>query len=167
MLHAVADSASEVELIAQAASGATANIQNWRNSSGTVLASVTADGYVYSQKFGGNGATVDFGYNFTNTLIRCSINNYVFYIGGGYALGVSAGGLAIQNPDTTLSRTAAGIIGVNIAGAGGAIELREMTAPSAPPANGARLFVEDDGAGKTRLMVRFASGASQQIAIEP
>jgi len=167
VLHAVADSASEVALIAQGASGATANIQNWRNSSGTVLASVTADGYQVALKFSGNGATVDFGYNTSDTLMRCSVNQYIFYISGGYALGVSAGGLLIQNPDTTLSRTAAGIIGVNVTGAGGAIELQEMTAPSAPSSNGARLFIEDNGSGKTRLMVRFASGASQQIAIEP
>jgi hypothetical protein len=112
---------------------------------------------------------VDFGYNTSDTLIRSSNNNYIFYIGGSYALGILSDGVLIQNPDTKLARTAAGIIGINVtgAGAGGAIELREMTAPSAPPANGARLFVEDDGAGKTRLMVRFASGASQQIAIEP
>lgn len=167
VVHVVADNASEIPLIAQAASGATANIQQWRLNSGAVLAAVTIDGCQIATKFGGNGATVDFGYNFTDTLIRCSINNYVFYIGGGYALGVSPGGLLIQNPDTTLSRSAAGIIGINITGAGGAIELQEMTAPSAPPSNGARLFVEDNGAGKTRLMVRFASGATQQLAIEP
>lgn len=46
-------------------------------------------------------------------------------------------------------------------------EMYEMTAPAAPPANGCRLYVEDNGSGKTRLMARFASGAAQQIAIEP
>ena len=43
----------------------------------------------------------------------------------------------------------------------------EMTAPAAPAANGYRIFAEDNGAGKTRLMVLFATGAAQQIAIEP
>ena len=43
----------------------------------------------------------------------------------------------------------------------------EMTAPAAPPANGFRIFAEDNGSGKTRLMVQFATGAAQQIAIEP
>ena len=42
----------------------------------------------------------------------------------------------------------------------------EMTAPAAPAANGYRIFAEDNG-GKTRLMVLFATGAAQQIAIEP
>ena len=46
-------------------------------------------------------------------------------------------------------------------------ELHEVTAPAAPAANRARVFVEDDGAGKTRVMVRFATGATQQIAIQP
>lgn len=46
-------------------------------------------------------------------------------------------------------------------------EMTEMTAPAAPAANGARIYAEDNGAGKTRLMVKFATGAAQQIAIEP
>lgn len=39
--------------------------------------------------------------------------------------------------------------------------------PAAPPANGFVIYGEDNGSGKTRLMVRFATGAAQQIAIEP
>ena len=46
-------------------------------------------------------------------------------------------------------------------------QLSEMTAPAAPAANGVRIYAEDDGAGKTRLMARFATGAAVQIAIEP
>lgn len=49
----------------------------------------------------------------------------------------------------------------------GYVEGAEMTAPAAPAANGYRIYAEDNGAGKTRLMVLFASGAAQQIAIEP
>lgn len=49
----------------------------------------------------------------------------------------------------------------------GAIEGEEMTDPGAGAANTYRLFAEDNGAGKTRLMVRFATGAAQQIAIQP
>ena len=47
------------------------------------------------------------------------------------------------------------------------IEFVEQTAPAAPAANRVRIYAEDDGAGKTRLMARFATGAAQQIAIEP
>lgn len=46
-------------------------------------------------------------------------------------------------------------------------DLVEMTAPAAPAANTARLYVEDNGAGKTRLMVRFPTGAVQQLSVEP
>lgn len=48
----------------------------------------------------------------------------------------------------------------------GVIDLIEQTAMSAPAANSGRVYCDDSG-GKTRLMVRFASGAAQQIAIEP
>lgn len=49
----------------------------------------------------------------------------------------------------------------------GHTELSEMTAPAAPATNGVRIYAEDNGAGKTRLMARFATGAAVQIAIEP
>lgn len=47
------------------------------------------------------------------------------------------------------------------------IESFEMTAPAAPAANGGRLYFEDNGSGKTRLMCLFATGAAQQVTIEP
>jgi len=50
---------------------------------------------------------------------------------------------------------------------GGYFAGTEQTAPAAPAANGYRIFAQDNGAGKTQLMVIFASGAAQQIAIEP
>lgn len=46
-------------------------------------------------------------------------------------------------------------------------QLSEMTAPAAPATNNVRIYAEDDGAGKTRLMALFPTGAAQQIAIEP
>lgn len=51
--------------------------------------------------------------------------------------------------------------------AGCAIQLQEMTAPAASATNGVRIYAEDNGSGKTRLMAKFATGAAQQIAIEP
>ncbi len=47
------------------------------------------------------------------------------------------------------------------------ITLTEMTAPSAPAANGATLYCDDNGAGKTRCSILFPTGAAQQIAIQP
>jgi hypothetical protein len=52
-------------------------------------------------------------------------------------------------------------------GYGAATEMWEMTAPAAPATNGVRIYAEDSGSGKTRLMALFATGAAQQIAIEP
>lgn len=46
-------------------------------------------------------------------------------------------------------------------------DISEMTTPAAPPANMARLFVRDNGSGKTELCVRFPTGAEQVIATEP
>ena len=71
-------------------------------------------------------------------------------------------------PDVGLVRDAATIIRVtNGSTGGGAMQMTEMTAPAAPAANAVRIYAEDDGAGKTRLMARFATGAAVQIAIEP
>lgn len=59
------------------------------------------------------------------------------------------------------------LITANTAANGAAHELIEMTAPAAPAANSVRIFAQDNGAGKTQLMALFATGAAQQIAIEP
>jgi hypothetical protein len=39
--------------------------------------------------------------------------------------------------------------------------------PAAPAANGGVLYLRDNGAGKTQLCVRFATGAVQVIATQP
>jgi len=46
------------------------------------------------------------------------------------------------------------------------IEITEMTAPSAPAANNARLFCRDNG-GKTELCVMFSDGSVQMIKAQP
>jgi hypothetical protein len=47
------------------------------------------------------------------------------------------------------------------------VELVEIATPSAPGSNHARLFVRDNGSGKTQLCVRFHSGAVKVLAIQP
>jgi hypothetical protein len=47
------------------------------------------------------------------------------------------------------------------------ISLGEITAPGSAPADSVRVYAVDNGAGKTKLMAIFESGAAQQIAIEP
>jgi hypothetical protein len=91
-----------------------------------------------------------------------------------YGLGVLTGDIGfapsvVSAQDTRITKVAAGILGVRAGSstAGAALSMVEQTAPSAPAANGVYIYAEDNGAGKTRLMALFASGAAQQIAIEP
>lgn len=50
---------------------------------------------------------------------------------------------------------------------GSYFEMKKRSDPSAPAADTARLYVKDNGAGKTQLVVRFPTGAVQVIATEP
>lgn len=55
-----------------------------------------------------------------------------------------------------------------IGGAGAGLNFRERGAdPSAPPTNQVTIFAKDNGAGKTGLYARFATGAVQQVALQP
>jgi lysophospholipase L1-like esterase len=87
-------------------------------------------------------------------------------------------GESVDGEGTTISSGTVGI-GVRPTAAGPRLQVAgsiysdtgfygtEVTAPSAPAANGFRLFAQDNGAGKTQLMVLFATGAAQEIAIQP
>jgi hypothetical protein len=48
----------------------------------------------------------------------------------------------------------------------GALDMPESS-PGVPPANQARLFVRDNGSGKTQLCVQFATGSPIVVATEP
>lgn len=70
--------------------------------------------------------------------------------------------------DIGIARMAASVLGVtNGSTGGGALQLTEMTAPSAPATNNVIIYAVDNGSGKTQLMALFPTGAAQQIAIEP
>jgi len=102
-------------------------------------------------------------------------------VGVGYSSGLSGFSLAslcsirftndtpAASPDIYLHRVAGSVLGLKSSSAttGASLELHEMTAPSSPSSNRARIYAEDNGSGKTRLMVLFPSGVAQQIAIEP
>jgi hypothetical protein len=70
-----------------------------------------------------------------------------------------------------------GVYGISSSGYGGYFagkvyttkwyELSEISAPAAPLSNRARLFVRDNGLGKTQLCVRFHSGAVKVLATQP
>ena len=93
---------------------------------------------------------------------------------------VLGGVVKIGSASTGIYENAAGVLEINNGTAGTYRDLKlrnliqteysqltEMTAPSAPATNSVRIYAEDNGAGKTRLMALFPTGAAQQVAIEP
>lgn len=74
---------------------------------------------------------------------------------------------AAATPDAGFSRAAAGVVRLTDGSiGGGAAQFTERTAPTAPATNNCILFAEDNGAGKTRLVVRFPTGADVVLATE-
>ncbi len=107
-------------------------------------------------------------------------------LGGAMAAGrgsistqVQESGLMMGGGDTYMLRTAAARVGFGtglglLLGSPDAqidaryVGLNEASGdPSAPAANGAVVYTKDNGAGKTQLCVRFATGAVQVIATQP
>ncbi len=91
---------------------------------------------------------------------------------GQFSLSGLFAGLGVADPDTYWFRslTTAGVWTANgggIEGIGKGVVFAEQADPSAPAANGATLYARDNGAGKTQLCVRFATGAVQVIATQP
>lgn len=69
---------------------------------------------------------------------------------------------------TWMSAGVEGILKLYSGAGGSGIQLEEFgAAPAAPAANNVRLYAEDNGAGKTRLMAKFSSGAAQIVALQP
>ncbi len=50
---------------------------------------------------------------------------------------------------------------------GAAWEMLEMTAPGTPSADRLRLYAEDNGSGKTRLVVKWSDGSTSVLATQP
>jgi hypothetical protein len=69
-------------------------------------------------------------------------------------------------PDTAAAGQVAMLRDQNFQIPRGYVEIGEIAAPGAPSTNYVRLYADESG-GKTRLMARFATGAVQQVAIEP
>ena len=47
------------------------------------------------------------------------------------------------------------------------LEMEELATAPTGTSNEAKIFAQDNGSGKTKLMVIFGTGAAQQIAIQP
>ncbi len=91
--------------------------------------------------------------------------------------GETASGVVVQGNDGRLSnaRTPTDHNHTSAGGDGGVLtndahdgysDYTEIATPSAPGANTARLFVRDNGGGKTELCVLFPSGSAITIALE-
>jgi hypothetical protein len=98
---------------------------------------------------------------YTNTIIAVAANNTYISVGAG---GIT---LSLVNTSATLALQVTSGATLATFGGGGYLDMYEITAPAAPAANTGRLYFEDNGAGKTRLMCLFNTGVAQQIAIEP
>lgn len=160
-------------------SGSTVAANSFHSNISTAAASFTVTNlrhYYAAQGTIGSGSTVtnQVGFGVDSTLIG-GTNNYGFWgnIAAGtnrwnaYMPGTAANAFAgntrfggVTNPTEAVHVTG------NIA-LSGFIGGAEQTAPSAPASDGYRIFAQDNGAGKTQLMVLFASGAAQQLAVQP
>lgn len=71
--------------------------------------------------------------------------------------------------DATQVHLLAPVVSLGVAGAiPTALQMVEHTSePAAPAANCGLLFLDDNGSGKTRLRIKFSSGAAQTIATQP
>ena len=181
-----AKDANRVPFAVKLASSQTSAAAEVRNSSDSVIASISAGGQVagynggllsnptfssvndlssgFSLPGSGNLAFV------SNGNLRIGISGYEngFNADSQFIYGWSPSGALGAYVDTGLARVGAAVIQPTAGPfGGGAIQWQEMSAPSAPGSNKVIVFAEDNGSGKTRLMAQFATGAAQQISIEP
>lgn len=180
-----AQAAATVPLAVKAAAAHTANILEAQNSSGTEVFGVRSDAALKlwdsgvahpptiqaaSVGYGGAGAIYFGGRTVREKAVGMSWTGHqgsVHLNSSGALYWSSSTDALLYPPATAIMHVAAGIVGIRGFGAGGSLSFIEQTAPSAPAANGVYIYAEDNGAGKTRLMALFATGAAQQIAIEP
>ena len=105
---------------------------------------------LYLQKSAINGSTLAF--------IAADFNTYRSVIAAGYRFGADDSNAF----DASLYRVDVGVIGVT-----GGFEFSEIADLAAGATNKARLYVRDNGSGKTQLVVRFPTGAIQVLSTEP
>lgn len=141
-------------LVLKAAASQTANIQDWQNSSGTVLANISSTGRITASRVDAPVLNVQ-GVN------TSSVNDAIINVQSGF--GVNWHGLRIQNsPSQTIDPLAiyntsgTRIVGIN---KNGWIDLGSSTAPTANSAIGGYLFVESGA-----LKFRGSSGTVTTIA---
>jgi len=186
-LKLTAGAATRTPLAVKAAVAQSANLQEWQNSSDVALAAILSTGAMRvpigafpstpGLQFGtgtilmsrGADGELTIADSTGATAMQFSTPNLALSVGSSIQIGIaSTSNPAASGNDVAFARTAAGIMKVtNGSTGGGSLHFQEQTAPSAPAANNVYIYAQDNGAGKTQLMARFATGAAQQIAIEP
>jgi hypothetical protein len=80
----------------------------------------------------------------------------------------SGNGVQVSNDFTSAGTLLGAVLSITGTGGSGFAQFIEQSSDAAvPSADRARVFAKDNGAGKTQLCVRFATGAVQVIATEP
>lgn len=185
-LQLTAGGATKTPLLLTLAGSQSADAFQVKNSGGTTIASISKDGYVTATATG-SLSTANFkiagsesGLNVAGTnsaFIMDSGSAYVGFFNYGTAgvnlnpagqFAFTGTSIAAGNVDAGLARSAAGIVKITNGSTGaGALHLQEQTAPSAPATNNVYIYAEDNGAGKTRIVALFPTGAAQVLATEP
>jgi hypothetical protein len=101
----------------------------------------------------------------SGTFLHYDANNYVG-VGSSATTINASGGYILTYSSSGLRSNGSASLGVS-GSAWGLKYMIEVSAPSAPAANEGVMYLEDNGSGKTKLMILFATGAAQQIAIQP
>lgn len=133
-------------------------------STGTEVFRVNPNGHIRMR----NGSNVEVWWMHTDYGILSTDSSAWFRCGSGGQFSFDSNASAANlTPDCGLGRGAAGVVKVTNGSTGaGALQFQEMTAPTAPATNNCILFSEDNGSGKTRLVVRFPTGADVVLATE-
>ena len=164
---ASAASRSTVVGFAAAAIGTDAVTVGWTAKGGTSSVSIGREsGWGTDAAYGGGSEYVAVGYRTKTASNATAVGSQAVAIGArGTALGKSAtvnhdDSVAVGNSVTT---TAAFQVAVGPRH----FDLQEVASAPAGAADRARLYVADNGSGKTGLYVKFADGTAQQLAIQP
>lgn len=184
--------ASYIPVTIQLAAAQSGDALQVKDNGGTTVAAITKDGFLgLAESTGIIGGTLSIynlsdtntGFAFPGSEKVCIMTRGVGWIGfedvgaGSYGQMQMGNGSQISwsvnnaafagGSDTGLARSAAGIVKITDGSTGaGAMQLQEMTAPTAPATNNAIIFAEDNGSGKTRVVVRFPTGADVVLATE-
>jgi hypothetical protein len=151
-----------------------------------VVTTLTAEGVTVQKNFNGTTLFAVTNTDTTNTVSRAQLaltaGNVTGIFQAAHSSGFAFGSVTVHSVDVIIGNSSAWRfdtagnlldLAAHLLLVGGPIQTAgyyqgtEMTAPAAGAVNTGRIYFEDNGSGKTRLMCLFNTGAAQQIAIQP